>query len=110
MVLQLEPLAPGTSTELALKRSFRRVSSSQVFMPLQPGDVRLSELHDIAPGNNRKFVVVEESRLRELTKLENVLRQEKEKLGDQCVSVLAETNTTARIPVPAMRLAVSITA
>lgn len=52
--------------------------------------------------------MVEESRLRELTNLENVLREEKEKLGNQCVSVLSETRSSARIPVPAMRLAVIV--
>jgi hypothetical protein len=75
-------------------------------MPLKPSDASLNELYAEKSGTKKKFVVVEESRLRELTALENALREEKEKLGDQCVELLSDVNTSARIPVPAMRLAV----
>lgn len=66
----------------------------------------LTELYRNRNGTNKKFVLVEEERLDELTKFENILREEKEKLGEQCALVISNVNTTARIPVPAVRLAV----
>jgi hypothetical protein len=41
-----------------------------------------------------------------LTKFENILREEKDKLGEQCALVISNVNTTSRLPVPAVRLAV----
>jgi hypothetical protein len=49
---------------------------------------------------------VEESRLRELTKLEGTLRKEKQLLGEQCGWALSEMEVNARIPMPAIRMAV----
>jgi len=65
-------------------------------------------LAEIVPNNNqsKRYVVVEESRLQELTKLEGTLRKEKELLGEQCGWVLSDFALNPRIPIPATRLAV----
>ena len=73
---------------------------------MNPADAPLDELDVDKKGSVKKFVVVEESRLKELTLLENSLRQEKVKLGEQCLELIHDVNMSARIPVPAMRLAV----
>ena len=65
----------------------------------------LSELYKVKHGTNKKFILVEEDRLAELTKFESILREEREKLGEQCTWVIGDLQTSARIPVPAIRLA-----
>lgn len=89
-----------------MRRAFRRIGSSQIFSQLKKNDIPLSELYRQRHGTNKKFVLVEEERLEELTKFENILREEKEKLGEQCALVISNVNTTSRLPVPAVRLAV----
>mmetsp|Transcript_10058 Transcript_10058/g.15233 ORF Transcript_10058/g.15233 Transcript_10058/m.15233 type:complete len:1075 (+) Transcript_10058:284-3508(+) len=95
----------GNSEEVMIRRSYRRVGSSQVFAPVSRDNMPLSELYRKKRGTDKKFVLVEEERLSELTKFENILREEKERLGEQCAWVLSDIQTTARIPVPAIRLA-----
>jgi hypothetical protein len=96
----------GTNGEVVVRRAFRRIGSSQIFSQLKRNDIPLSELYRQRQGTNKKFVLVEEERLEELTKFENILREEKEKLGEQCALVISNVNTTSRLPVPAVRLAV----
>jgi hypothetical protein len=91
---------------VVVRRAFRRIGSSQIFTQLKRNDIPLSELYRQRHGTNKKFVLVEEERLEELTKFENILREEKDKLGEQCALVISNVNTTSRLPVPAVRLAV----
>lgn len=96
----------GESQSDTIRRAYRRVESSALFAPTNAKDAPLSE---IVPSNataGKRFVVVEESRLRELTKLEDTLRKEKELLGEQCGWALNDMEVNARIPMPAIRLAV----
>lgn len=88
-----------------IKKSYRRVASSQVLLPPADTNVSLSDLFRTQNADGKNYILVEESRLSELTKLENILRTEKAMLGEQCVMVLSEVNVTARIPMPAIRLA-----
>ena len=52
-----------------------------------------------------KYVLVEEDRLAEITKFENILREEQEIIGEQCAMVVPDIQVSARIPIPATRLA-----
>lgn len=67
-----------------------------------------ASLAEIVPNNitSKRYVVVEESRLQELTKLENTLRKEKFLLGEQCGWALSDFQVNARLPIPATRMAV----
>eukprot|EP01032_Pedospumella_encystans_P008892 gene8892-10510_t len=95
----------GDSQELTIRRAFRRIESSTLFTPVTKQNASLAE---IVPNNNqsKRYVVVEESRLQELTKLEGTLRKEKELLGEQCGWVLSDFSLNPRVPIPATRLAV----
>ena len=95
----------GDSQELTIRRAFRRIESSTLFTPVTKQNASLAE---IVPNNkqSKRYVVVEESRLQELTKLEGTLRKEKELLGEQCGWVLSDFSLNPRIPIPATRLAV----
>jgi hypothetical protein len=95
----------GNSQQVTIQRTFRRLQSSTLFNPVKHGDVSLSDLAPPQP-THKKYVVVEESRLEELMKLEGLLRKEKELLGEQCAWVLSDFHLDARIPVPAVRLAI----
>lgn len=95
----------GDSQSDTIRRAYRRIESSALFAPVKAQDAPLSE---IVPSNNplKRFVVVEESRLQELMKLENTLRKEKQLLGEQCGWALPDYEVNACIPIPATRLAV----
>lgn len=95
----------GDSQSDTIRRAYRRVESSALFAQTNTKDAPLS---DIVPSNatGKRYVVVEESRLRELTKLEDTLRKEKQMLGEQCGWALNDIEVNARIPMPAIRLAV----
>ena len=88
-----------------LRRSYRRVGTSQLFMPLQREGAHLKELYTQKKGSKVKYVLVEEDRLSEITRFENILREEQEKIGEQCAMVVPDINVSARIPIPATRLA-----
>lgn len=88
-----------------LRRSFRRVGTSQLFQPLQREGAHLKELFTQKRGTQVKYVLVEEERLSEMTRFENILREEQEKIGEQCAMVVPDINVSARIPIPATRLA-----
>jgi hypothetical protein len=96
----------GSSQEDYIRKSYRRLASSNLFNPLPQGDVSLNELHRPMPAPSRKFVLVEEARLEELSKFENVLRDEKSRLGEQAAWLLSDTDTKACVPTPATRLAI----
>mgnify|MGYP000728268900 CR=1 FL=1 len=96
----------GSSQEDYIRRSYRRIASSNLFNPLAREDVSLKELHKPMPAPRRKFVLVEEARLEELSKFENVLREEKVKLGEQAAWLLSDTDVKACTPTPATRLAI----
>ena len=55
---------------------------------------------------DRKFVLVEEAELKELAKFESILRDERIRLGEQCVLVVPDIQVRANIPLPATRFAV----
>lgn len=96
----------GDSQEVTVRRTYRRMQSNRLFMPLKPEQTSLTHLHEPIPGPNKNFVLVEESRLEELTKFENILREEKAALGEQCAWVLSDFHLDAHIPIPATRIAV----
>lgn len=52
-----------------------------------------------------KLVLVDEGQLRELSKFESILREERALLGEQCAMVLSDIQAHANIPLPATRLA-----
>ena len=95
----------GDTQEVYIRRSYRRIASSQLFNPLPSKDVSLNELHAKMPNPRKNYVLVEESRLEELSKFENVLRDEKERLGEQCAWLLTDHSSDPQVPVPATRLA-----
>jgi hypothetical protein len=96
----------GDSQEDTIRRAFRRIESSNLFNPVKRQDASLAEL---VPRSltSKRYVVVEESRLEELTKLEGTLRKEKELLGEQCGWALSDFQLNARLPIPATRMAVN---
>ena len=97
----------GPSTqEVFLRRSYRRLESSSLFFPPRMG-ASLSELSPPPAPENRRFVLVQESRLRELAQFEAILKEERDALGEQCAWILSDYHIDARIPVPATRAAVS---
>ena len=100
----------GDSQEIYIRRSYRRMGSSKIFNQLNPKDASLEELvgPKVSLTEGRKFLLVEESRLGELARYENVLREEKELLGEQCAWLLSEDGVAnnPHIPIPATRLAV----
>ena len=57
-------------------------------------------------NTKRQFVLVEESQLKELAKFETILRDERIRLGEQCVLIVPELQVRACQPIPATRLAV----
>ena len=48
---------------------------------------------------------MEESSLQELNKFESLLKRERSLLGEQCVLALTDNHFEARIPLPAVRMA-----
>mmetsp|Transcript_5047 Transcript_5047/g.8277 ORF Transcript_5047/g.8277 Transcript_5047/m.8277 type:complete len:1079 (-) Transcript_5047:259-3495(-) len=95
----------GRDEEDLLRRSYRRVGTTQLFMPLQREGAHLKELYTQKKGSKVKYVLVEEERLSEITRFENILREEQEKIGEQCALVVPDINISVRIPIPATRLA-----
>jgi hypothetical protein len=81
------------------------VGTSQLFQPLQREGAHLKELYTQKKGSQVKYVLVEEDRLSEITRFENILREEQEKIGEQCAMVVPDIHVSARIPIPATRLA-----
>ena len=95
----------GDSQEIYIRRSYRRIGSTGLFNPLKKEDASLAQLAESVASGKRNYVLVEENRLAELSKLEGVLRDEKEKLGEQCAWIMSDIQQSARVPVPATRLA-----
>ena len=91
-------------------RSFRRMNGQgSLFTAPVLQQVPLSDLHTFKEEARKNFVLVEESRLIELTRLENSLREEKQKIaisGNQSSFVLSDFQVDPRIPLPATRLAI----
>ena len=109
--LQMDRLDPnfgitGSTQEVFIRRSYRRMESSNLFFPPRMG-ASLAELGAPPPPENRRFILVQESRLRELAQIEAILREEREQLGEQCLWILSDHHIDARIPVPATRVAVN---
>ena len=96
----------GTPSDVFIRRTFRRMESSGLFNPPRMG-ASLSELSEPPPPTQKRFVLVEESRLRELAQIEAILREEKEALGEQCSWIMSDYHIDSRIPIPATRVAVN---
>lgn len=97
----------GSSPDVAIRRSYRRVQSSNLFNPTKHDDASLAEMDDGSNSNiSKKFVLVEASRLTELSKLETILREEQNLIGEQCAWLMSDMQVKSHIPVPATRLAV----
>lgn len=96
----------GDSHEDHIRKAYRRIESSALFNPTSQRD---SSLIDLIPttNSNKKYIVIEESRLQELTRLEDMLRREKALLGKQCGLAVSEFQMKANIPVPATRIAIN---
>ena len=93
----------GDTREVLIRRSFRRLESSSLF---KPEEASLSEIVPEHVSPEKKYVLVEKSRLNELARLESILHEEKEKMREQTVGVLSNYHIDARIPMPATRVAV----
>ena len=110
---KLEPLSndsekpSGTNKERYIQRRFKKFESSVLF---SAADARTAHYGEVDKLNmkslDKKFILIEETRLAELTKFENILREEKQILGDKYTWVLSDVQLNARIPIPATRLAV----
>jgi hypothetical protein len=92
----LDPLSPQPSFGIAfssqntvyseIQRAFRRVASSQLFTPLPAQRASLDTLHGPlrAPSAGAEFVLVEARQLKQVARLEEVLRTEAAQLNSQC--------------------------
>ena len=74
---------------------------------LNSDDLQLSKTC-VPPESNKKtkFVLIDETKLEEFLKLETILRQERNKLANECTWFIQEQQTSARFPLPAMRIAI----
>jgi predicted nucleic-acid-binding Zn-ribbon protein len=95
----------GKTSKSSLAQAYRRIASSTVFARAADQDVPLGDLHEkkIFPSS---YVLVEESRLQELIKLEEALQKERELLGQQCSTICTDYQISARLPLPATRYAI----
>jgi hypothetical protein len=89
-----------------IQRTFSKLQSSSLFNQVQHGQ-EAALTPAIASQGKKKYVIVEESRREELTKMENTLRTEKELIGESGAWVLSDFQFDARTPVPAVRQAVA---
>ena len=94
----------GKSQDRFIRRTFRRLETSALFVPAKGKNIDLGEL-DKVDFQHKRFVLVEESRLHELSKYEDILREERDLLGKQCTWILSdgESVLNPRIPIPATR-------
>jgi len=106
MGLYTNPTNHSTKQEVFIRRTYRRMESSALFQPPRMG-ASLAELSDPPPPDTRRYVLVEESRLTELARIEAILKEEKEALGEQCSWVMNDYHIDARIPIPATRVAIN---
>lgn len=97
----------GNSQEVQIRRAYRRIESINVFNPTKKDDVSLADIVTPLVPPPKKYVLVEQSRLDSLQKLENILREEKEKLGDQCSMALSSIDIQPNIPTPAIKIAIN---
>lgn len=93
------------SRDASIRKTVRRLGTNSLFNPPRADSVSFGELLAPTAPTTKKFVLVEESRIAELVKLEQVLSDEKQKIGEQCAWLLDNVSLSARIPVPAVRLA-----
>jgi hypothetical protein len=96
----------GSGELSQIKRSYRRVNTKDAFIPPSLSEAPLDTISGMPKGGKRKYVLVDESRLDELTKLESLLKLEQYNLGEQYAMILPEAKVKAHIPIPATRLAV----
>lgn len=97
----------GNSQEVQIRRAYRRIESSNVFNPTKKTDVSLTEIVKPLVPPPKKYVLVEKARLDNLQKLENILRDEKEKLGEQCAMALNSIEIEPNIPTPAIKISIN---
>jgi len=97
----------GNSQEVQIRRAYRRIESSNVFNPTKKDDVSLTDIVTPLVPPPKKYVLVEKSRLDSLQKLENILRDEKQKLGEQCSMALSSIDVQPNIPTPAIKMAIN---
>ena len=95
----------GNTNKDELSKSYRRIVSSTVFARPSNKDVPLNSLHEKKTYTST-YVLVEESRLQELIKLDEALQRERELLGQQCSQLCSDYQISARIPIPATRYAI----
>jgi len=102
----------GNSKEASVKKSFRRIESNNLFMP--PKIDRSSSFNIKDSKHNTKydlmhpskFLLVEESRMKELIRIEKILRHEREMIGHECAWLMEEENMSARFALPAVKYGV----
>lgn len=97
----------GTSQIDSIRRNFRRLNTTDIFTPLGVSSPE-SSLSAISATKTlkKRYVLVEESTLKELSKFESLLVKERALLGEQCTMALSDSHFEARIPLPAIRFAV----
>jgi hypothetical protein len=95
----------GSSENASFTRAYRRLASSSLFTGTSAKDTPLNHLQE-KQGFGKNFVLVEESRLQELIKLDEALQKERHLLGQQCVTMFKDQQLSARIPLPATRYAI----
>lgn len=98
-------LSSDRSKDTSIRKTVRRLGTNSLFNPQRSDSVSISELMGPTAPTTKKFVLVEESRISELVKLEKILSDEKSIIGEQCAWLLNDVSLSARIPVPAVRLA-----
>jgi hypothetical protein len=89
--------------------SLRNYKSNPIFNSQKSNEVSLQELHQLSLSKIKKnFVLVDETRLTELTKFENTLRVEKDLIGDNANPswVLSDIKIIPHIPTQATRIAI----
>lgn len=96
----------GNNQEVYIRRAYRRIESSNLFNPITIKDVSLVEIAGHKKVEGTSYMLVQESRLEELAKVEEILRDEKKRLQEQCVWALTDTNITLNVPTFATRMAV----
>jgi hypothetical protein len=96
----------GSTRSEEVKRTFRRNEASALFAHPAPSEVPLSLLYEgMHPST---YVLLDEARLVEVLRLEDLLRKERETLGQQCAQVLPTLDSSfPEEPTKANRYAVS---
>lgn len=93
---QLRSSTPGSSTT--------NMNSSTKFSSSLPIDSPIKI--NSSKKKKKEYIIVEVSRLKELTKYEKILRHERDLLGQQCSWLMAEEQISPSLAIPAVRMAI----